>query len=54
MDNSEDCDICGGELEIEYHYKRRELVCQDCGSILDSDTFGEGMEAQEPEGEVMQ
>jgi transcription initiation factor TFIIIB Brf1 subunit/transcription initiation factor TFIIB len=54
MDDSEKCDVCGGELEVEYHYKRRELVCKDCGAILDHDYFGEEMEPQESDMEVME
>lgn len=54
MDDSEDCELCGGELEVEYHFKRRELVCRDCGAILDTDYFGEEMEPEEDDGEVME
>lgn len=54
MDDTEDCELCGGDLEVEFHYKRRELICQDCGAILDSEGFGEEMEPEKSEREVME
>lgn len=42
MLNADDqCPLCKGELEVEYFHDRRELVCIDCGEIIDSEEIVE-------------
>jgi len=54
MNEDKKCEVCGGETEVEFHFKRRELVCKECGSILDGEAFGEEMEPEEEDLEVME
>lgn len=44
LDADNDCPLCGGELEVENFHSRRELVCRDCGEIIDSEQIGEAEE----------
>lgn len=52
MNKDKDCDICGGELEIEHHYNRIELVCEDCGRIIDSEEVAEAQEKDDLDEEL--
>lgn len=54
MNDDEFCELCGGDLEVELFYERRELTCVDCGAILDSEEYGEDMESEDESLEVME
>lgn len=55
--SEEKCYQCGGEVDVEIVGRYRDLVCQQCGIIVDSEKIVEDQEQsmiEEEEYEVME